>query len=137
MLSFSFISHFIYDLILNIDGGGEWKWDQIKNAPLCLKAYYRENELRVFHYSSMLKKKDKKKKNVNEFRNLWVTKTFVVAEHSIPSISRRVAVVNSKIITFTPLETAINNIIERNHYLQKVIFVKECYVRYQIHHQCN
>merc|ERR1712130_366374 len=90
-------------------------------GPLRLKAYYRENELSVFYFTSMAKKSKKEKKEQNEFRSLWITKTFVVAEESIPSISRRVKVIETKTITFTPFETAINNIVDRSDVLQKIM----------------
>merc|ERR1712129_588500 len=75
----------------------------------------------VFYFTSVVKQKEKRKKDQNEFRSLWVRKTFVVAQDSIPSISRRVAVINTKTIIFTPFETAINNILERSDMLQNIM----------------
>jgi dedicator of cytokinesis protein 3 len=98
--------------------GGEFKWDATK-APLRLKKYYRENETNTFFYTYT--KKVARKKGDNEFRNLWVTKVFVVADESIPCMRRRVPVRSEQVVTFTPLQTAINNLKVKNEDVKKII----------------
>ena len=101
--------------------GGEFKWDSDKfvRAPLRLKKYYRENESSTYFYTQAVQKKKHKKDN--EFRSLWITKTFIVCADSIPSMRRRVPVVDTKVVEYTPFQTAINNLIDKNGQLSKTI----------------
>jgi len=101
--------------------GDEFKWDSGKHerAPLRLKKYYRENETDTYFYTSAVQKKKHKKDN--EFRSLWITKTFIVCEDSIPSMRRRVPVLSTKVVEYTPFQTAINNLIQKNGQLSKTI----------------
>merc|ERR1712129_157382 len=101
--------------------GDEFKWehDKYKKAPLRLKKYYRENETATFFYTNAIQKKKHKKDN--EFRSLWITKTFIVCEDSIPCMRRRVPVVDEKIVEYTPFQTAINNLATKNEEVLKII----------------
>eukprot|EP01084_Bolivina_argentea_P063021 115127_1 len=94
-------------------GGGAFKWNESKNkkAPLRLKKYYRENETAVYFYTNAIQKKKHKKDN--EFRSLWITKTFIVCQDSIPAKRRRVPVISTKVVEFTPFQTATNNLIQK------------------------
>merc|ERR1712003_615920 len=60
-------------------------------------------------------------KKDNEFRSLWITKTFIVCEDSIPCMRRRVPVVDEKIVEYTPFQTAINNLATKNEEVLKII----------------
>jgi len=101
--------------------GDEFKWEQsiYKKAPLRMKKYYRENETATFFYTNAVQKKKNKKDN--EFRSLWITKTFIVCEDSIPSTRRRVPVISEKIVEYTPFQTAINNLAAKNEEVLKII----------------
>merc|ERR1712003_412351 len=101
--------------------GGEYKWDEskYKKAPLRLKKYYREYETSTYFYTNAIQKKKNKKDN--DFRSLWITKTFIVCEDSIPSMRRRVPVVDEKIVEYTPFQTAINNLAAKNEEVLKII----------------
>merc|ERR1712130_402130 len=101
--------------------GDDFKWEQskYKKAPLRLKKYYRENETSTFFYTNAVQKKKNEKDN--EFRSLWITKTFIVCEDSIPSMRRRVPVISEKIVEYTPFQTAINNLAAKNEEVSKII----------------
>lgn len=73
-----------------------------------------------FIFIQMLYKKKKDKKD-NDFRSLWITKTFIVCQDSIPSMRRRIPVISEKIVEYTPFQTAINQIIEKNGEILKII----------------
>jgi len=74
--------------------GGLFKWENTK-APLRMKKYYRENETNVFSYTYQ-KKIDKAQKGDNEFRTLWITKVYLVSSDVIPSLRRRMPVIQEK-----------------------------------------
>jgi len=101
--------------------GDTFKWDQAKyqKAPLRLRKYYRENETGVYFYTNAVQKKKHKKDN--EFRSLWITKTFLVCEDSIPSMRRRIPVLSQKVKEYTPFQTAINQIVDKNNDMLKII----------------
>merc|ERR1712173_253638 len=65
--------------------------------------------------------KRKRIKKDNEFRSLWITKTFIVCEDSIPCMRRRVPVIAEKIVEYTPFQTAINNLAGKNEEVLKII----------------
>lgn len=101
--------------------GGIFKWEQEKylKAPLRLRKYYRENETSVYFYTNAVQKKKNKKDN--EFRSLWITKTFIVCQDEIPSMRRRIPVISEKIVEYTPFQTAINQIADKNGEVVKII----------------
>ncbi|ETN99249.1 hypothetical protein RFI_38231 [Reticulomyxa filosa] len=102
--------------------GGDFKWKNTK-APLRMKQYYREMELNTFYFTYQDKRK--KKKEGNEFRNLWITQVFVIAEETIPSIRRCVPVIKHVSKTFSPLQTAINNLNVKTQELINLVEVCE------------
>ena len=87
--------------------GADFKWEknQYVKAPLRLKKYYREMETDVYRYSEQ--KKVKREKGENEFRSLWVTDIFVIAEEQLPSKRRRIPVKSFKRIEYTPLQFGV------------------------------
>lgn len=101
--------------------GGPFSWDtgSKRKAPLRMKKYYRENETDTYFYTNASQRKKNKKDN--EFRSLWITKTFIVCQDVIPSMRRRVPVVSEKVVEFTPFQTAINNLVQKNGELSKTI----------------
>ena len=101
--------------------GGPFKWDQgsRKRAPLRMKKYYRENETETYYFTNANQRKKNKKDN--EFRSLWITKTFIVCQDRIPSMRRRIPVISEKVVEFTPFQTAINNLVQKNGELSKTI----------------
>jgi len=101
--------------------GGLFSWDEghRRRAPPRVWNYYRENETATYYYNNAEQRKKHKKDN--EFRSLWITKTFIECADSIPSMRRRIPVVAEKVVTFTPFQTAINNLVEKNGDLAKTI----------------
>jgi len=75
----------------------------------------------TFSATPIKKKIDKAQKGDNEFRTFWITKVYVVSSDMIPSIRRRISVVQEKKVQFTPLQTAVNNLNEKNKSLDKTI----------------
>merc|ERR1719150_1796359 len=101
--------------------GGPFSWDtgSKRKAPLRMKKYYRENETDTYFYTNASQRKKNKKDN--EFRSLWITKTFIVCQDVIPSMRRRIPVINEKIVEYTPFQTAINNLNSKNQEIEKII----------------
>jgi len=89
-----------------------WSVGDRTRAPQRLVKYYRKNEIDTFFYTFM--HKDKKKKEENEFRSIWVTKNFVSIPVSLPSTRRRIEVGAVTKLLITPLQNAINSLSEKN-----------------------
>lgn len=96
-----------------------WGTGNRARAPLRLKKYYKNNHIDTFFYTYV--HKDKKVKGENEFRSIWVTKTFVQAEDEIPSIRRRIPVKKLTEQLITPLQNAVNSISDKNVHVAGVI----------------
>jgi len=73
------------------------------------------------HFISRIKIKLRKKKGENEFRNLWISQVFVIAEEVVPSIRRRIPVVKQFSKTLSPLQTAVNNLNTKTQELIKLV----------------
>jgi len=98
---------------------GKWSTGDRQRAPLRLRKYYKNNHIDTFFYTFV--HKDKKVKGENEFRSIWVTKTFVQCEDEIPSVRRRVPVKKCTEILITPLQNAVNSISDKNVHVDGVI----------------
>jgi len=85
--------------------------------PFNVAKYRQNNDLIVFSYSKPVLK-SKEKKPENEFKYLWVCKSLIYAEESLPTNRRRVQVVDRKEIMFSPLENAIKTIQDKNEELR-------------------
>jgi len=73
---------------------------------------HRQNDdLRVFTYSKGVQK-SAEKKPVNEFKHLWVSKSYIFTKDGFPALRRRLEVVDRKEIFLKPIQnafTAVNN----------------------------
>jgi len=96
-----------------------WSIGNKKRAPLRVKKYFRNNHIDTFFYTFV--HKDKKVKGENEFRSIWVTKTFVTCEDTIPSVRRRVPVKKLTQQLITPLQNAVNSISDKNVHVAGVV----------------
>lgn len=88
-----------------------------KPPPNVLK-YKENNDLISFSYSKPIQKA-KEKKPDNEFKHLWVLKTFVYAEESFPTNRRRVPVADRKEVLLSPVENAVRTILDKNEELHE------------------
>jgi hypothetical protein len=69
--------------------------------------------LRVFEYSKGVQKSTEKRP-ANEFKTLWVAKTYLFTEESFPTNRRRIPVTWTKEVEITPVENAITMIANKN-----------------------
>jgi hypothetical protein len=81
--------------------------------------------LRVFEISKGVQKATEKNPT-NEFKTLWVEKTYVFTEESFPTNRRRIPVVWTKVKNITPLENAVMTVKSKNDELRfKLIAVRD------------
>jgi len=73
----------------------------------------------VFSYSVPVQKGGPKPKN--EFKDLWVCKTYILCKESFPTNRRRVQVVDRKEVQVNPVENAVDTIIDKTKELQQKI----------------
>jgi len=105
----------------NVD---KWEEGQGANAPQRLVKYYRNNEINTFFYTYI--HKDKKKKDQNEFRSIWVTKTFVqTTPEVVPSLRRRIPIGVETEVIITPLQNAVDSIQNKNKHVRGIITTVE------------
>jgi hypothetical protein len=80
-----------------------------------LVSIYRENDdLGVFEYNKAVQKGNKKEENFNEFKDLWVLKTYIFTDCNFPAVRRRAEVVHSHELMISPIDTAITSIADKN-----------------------
>lgn len=94
-------------------------------VPLNVRTY-RENahSLGVFEYAKGVQKSTEKKPK-NEFRDLWVLKTYVFTKETYPCTRRRMEVVARKEEMISPIQNALATIVAKNvELLEKVDKVK-------------
>lgn len=85
----------------------------LKSIPGPIAKYREFNNLKCFTYSRGLQKSTEKKPQ-NEFKHLWVVKTFIFTQESFPCIRRRCEVVDRKELTLSPIENAIQTMTSKN-----------------------
>lgn len=72
----------------------------------------------VFFYTRVHSKNPDK--NANEFRDLYIMKTYLITENSLPCMQRCVEVKEKKNVLITPVESAVNNIVSKNIELHRL-----------------
>eukprot|EP00742_Colponemidia_sp_Colp-10_P004488 GILJ01004791.1.p1 GENE.GILJ01004791.1~~GILJ01004791.1.p1 ORF type:complete len:1775 (+),score=309.30 GILJ01004791.1:791-5326(+) len=78
--------------------------------PAKIKKYKQFNDVKIFMYTRV--KKSAVKSN-NEFRDLWVTKHFLITSETFPTVRRRLEVVDRRELLLSPIENAVNNIADK------------------------
>jgi len=86
--------------------------------PKGVSTYREQNDLSVFVYAKGVQKD---KKNPNEFRHLWVSKTAIVTADSFPSIRRRLECVARRETLLSPIENAIGTMKNKNAELREKV----------------
>jgi hypothetical protein len=79
-----------------------------KSVPRLIRNYYKYNNVSVFLSSRPFSKL--KVKLDNEFKDLWIKKSFLVTEVSFPAIHRSSEIIKRYEFEATPIETAISAI---------------------------
>jgi dedicator of cytokinesis protein 3 len=94
--------------------------------PLSVRKYQENNNLRVFCYVRAVQKSTEAKPK-NEFKHLWVTKTFIFTSESFPTTRRRVEVVERKEVTLRPVQNAASTVIAKTRELAEKLDYVENY----------
>ncbi len=87
-------------------------------VPVAVKKYRENDQVRVFYYARGIQK-SKDKKPANEFKDLWVQKTFVYAAESFPATHRRIEIAERREVTLTPIQNAVATIANKNRELSE------------------
>jgi hypothetical protein len=96
------------------DGGGA--------PPPRMQRYRAFNNVDVFAYTRVDKEQQQAaSKDSNEYRNLWVIKTFLVTSEPLPGLRRRVEVKERKEVRLSPIENAVASIRAKNKDLEELI----------------
>jgi len=93
-----------------------------RNVSARVSDYYANNNINTFKYNIPLKR-DKTKKGVNEFADLWIAETYLTTHYSFPTILRRSEVIKRWEVVKHPIEIAIETCDSKNKELS--IFVKQ------------
>lgn len=83
-------------------------------------AYYNQCETDVFTYTRV--HSQNKDKNANEFKDLWLAKTYLITEEVLPGMKRCAAVIDRLIVLRPPIESAVVNIVTKNRELEDLIW---------------
>jgi hypothetical protein len=101
------------------------KFSQVENVPSRVMKYHQNHNIRVFSFTRVSKEHKEaptsKKDKPNEFRDLWIAKTFVVTAEALPSLQRRMRVVERKDMLLSPIETAVFNIVSKNSEIRELV----------------
>jgi len=84
--------------------------------PLTVRKYQENSNLRVFCFVKPTQKSTEAKPK-NEFKHLWVTKTFIFTSESFPTTRRRVEVVDRKEIVLRPVQNAAATVLAKTREL--------------------
>jgi len=88
-----------------------------KRKPEFVEKYWAANNVGGFVYS----KPYKKTKTNNEFRDLWIHNVYYETEAAFPTIQRRSAIVKVTDGEVSPIENALNTIVDKNKELVIII----------------
>jgi len=104
--------------------GQPGRWDTV-DAPPRLVKYHKNNNINLFTFSRQSKKhkapEPKKGEKTNEFRDLWIVKTYLVTADPLPALCRRAEVIERIEVLMCPIENAIYNIVSKNADLKEII----------------
>lgn len=81
--------------------------------------YYAVNEVQKFTYSRPFHKEQKDKEN--EFKTMWVERTYYVIAEKLPGILRWFEVISATTEELSPIQTAIENMEDINRKLKNMI----------------
>jgi len=84
--------------------------------PLPVRKYQENSNLRVFCYVKATQKSTEAKPK-NEFKHLWITKTFITTSEPFPTTRRRVEVVDKKEIVLRPIQNAAATVLAKTREL--------------------
>eukprot|EP01090_Pellita_catalonica_P000558 TRINITY_DN10381_c0_g1_i1.p1 TRINITY_DN10381_c0_g1~~TRINITY_DN10381_c0_g1_i1.p1 ORF type:complete len:707 (+),score=106.84 TRINITY_DN10381_c0_g1_i1:58-2121(+) len=93
--------------------------DSEQNVPLFIRMWKRFNDVNIFSYSRPFKKS--KVKDDNEFKDLWINKTFFVTEQKLPSTNLSTEVIRITQYETTPLENAVSSIVSKTEEIHMAI----------------
>ena len=95
----------------------------LKNAPQNVLKYYQNNDVNIFLYNKSFFKEKPLNKNdqVEEFKKLWLMKTFYVTEEFFPSFVRRTKVCKVVRNESSPIQNSVSSVKEKNDELQLLL----------------
>ena len=93
---------------------------RIRNVHQQILNYYKTNEVNRFTYSRPFIK-DKNKKNVNEFANLWIERTTMETKYSFPGVLQWFQVQSEAVSYLSPIQNAVETVRKSNESLRSLI----------------
>ncbi|KAM9968732.1 hypothetical protein ACTFIW_000606 [Dictyostelium discoideum] len=96
------------------DGANAESITNKKRVPHRVQQFNARNKVNVFVYSKPFKKNATATKSQNEFEDLWVMNLYFVCENSFPCTERRCLIVERKQVEISPIENALNSIVQKN-----------------------
>jgi C2 domain in Dock180 and Zizimin proteins/DOCK N-terminus/DHR-2, Lobe C/DHR-2, Lobe A/SH3 domain len=91
-----------------------------RELPGNMEMYHLNNDLCVFSYSKGVQKSTEKHP-ANEFKTLWVTKSYIQTKESFPTTRRRCRVVKRREVSLSPVHNAASTVGDKNNELLKHI----------------
>ncbi|EFA75710.1 SH3 domain-containing protein [Heterostelium album PN500] len=89
-----------------------------KRVPLRVQQLNARNRVNVFLYSKPFRKPGHTKSSSdNEFENLWLMNIYLVCETHFPSTERRSRVIDRHQYEVSPIENALNSVVQKNEEL--------------------
>ena len=89
-----------------------------KKMPAQIQRYQSEININIFVYSRPFRKG---KKSGNEFKDLWLCNTYYLTEDAFPTIHRRTEITKKTEINVSPIDNAINTVVDKNKELNHII----------------
>jgi hypothetical protein len=90
--------------------------DRDPRQPVEMRRYMKNNDIDVFLFCKVVNKSGEKRP-ANEFKDLWVTKTYLRCETSFPTNCKRVSVVERVQRIIRPIDVAVETIWNKNNEL--------------------
>jgi len=101
------------------------RFSKMENVPARVLKWHLNHGVKVFTFTRVAKEHKEPaqagKSKPNEFRDLWIAKTFITTSESLPSLQRRVKVVERKEVVLNPIETAVYNLTSKNTELRDLV----------------
>eukprot|EP01133_Synstelium_polycarpum_P007468 gene7468-8737_t len=90
-----------------------------KRIPLRVQQLNARSKVNVFLYSKPFKKPVANgiKKSANEFEDLWLMNLYLVCDTTFPCTQRRALVVSRQQVEVSPIENALNSVVQKNEEL--------------------
>eukprot|EP01132_Coremiostelium_polycephalum_P005856 gene5856-7285_t len=86
-----------------------------KRLPHRVQQFNARNKVNVFLYSKPFKKSNTKSQN--EFEDLWIMNLYLICDKSFPSTERRSLICERRQIELSPIENALNTVVQKNEEL--------------------